>query len=229
LCVGGEGLNTSIVRTTFDDFDYQLRTLKYSLKVSEELIKKRDVVKSRLSDANNLLRELDALRNVLKVVMRVVRDEEVKFKGRRLHFVDNNITESLDIIFPLKGLVAETHCDFQYLKTKLRLYLRDRSGNLRPPYVTEGKGAQQLVSFTAAESTLRLLGKKILYLDEPFSNASDETLEKIQPMLKKCVENGFQLILVSHSDCVYSGLKRREIHLQSSDGEFVREVVVQDF
>jgi DNA repair exonuclease SbcCD ATPase subunit len=222
-------LNTTIFRVSFNEFDAKVRSLKVSLNLSEELIKKRDMIQDRLNEAKSLRRDLELLKTEMKVITRVVRDEEVRFKEKRLRFVDDNITERLDIIFPSKGLVAETHCDFNHLQTKLRLYLKDRFGNLRPPYVTEGKGAQQLISFTAAESTLRLLGKNILYLDEAFSNASGETLEKIQPMLQKSVEDGFQLIVVSHSDEIYSNLSRREIHLESYDGEFVGNVVIKDF
>lgn len=165
----------------------------------------------------------------LRVLKQIVKREEIAFKERRLAYIAGKITEQLDYIFPAKGLRSEINCNFERNNMKLKLALVDGSNNVRPPYLTEGKFAQQLISFSAAAACTELLGKNILYLDESFSNASQDNLERTQSVLQSHRDKGFQIILISQSSVLFNDLPRREIHLHSTDSKFVTEVEYKDY
>ena len=222
-------MNTTLVRDKLDTFDYKLKSLQHKLDLARKTENKRQSLLRLQREGNLLVSDLNELLNLNKLLMVAIGEEEVSYKERRIGYVDDKITERLQHIFPQKSLVAQTDCDFKRFQTKLRLYLLDRNGYKRPPFVTEGKGAQQLISYTAAESSLSLLGKNKIYLDEAFSNASEQTQLKIQEILGKSVRDGFQVILIAHSPLIYQELPRREIHLESKSSEYVHDIVVVDY
>ncbi len=210
-------------------YDSELKMLHSKLKETEKIEKKRQKLVSLLNESNILCSFLKQKLVDLKVLQEVIGREEVAFKQRRLSYLDGNITESLQYIFPRKSLYAKTSCNFDRKNTKLHLSLVDKKGYVRPTYLTEGKFAQQLISFTAAKSCTKLLGKNKLYLDEAFSNSSEDNLLKMQKLLQESVNEGFQIILISQSNLLFSDIPHHQIILDSSGGEFVDSVKYIDF
>jgi hypothetical protein len=197
--------------------------------IAQKALIKRQQLLSIASDGDALLAYVDQLLVDLKVIQQVTRREEIAFKQRRLGYIDGIITEGLAYIFPAKHLVARTECNFQRNNTKLQLSIIDSRGNVRPPFLTEGKFAQQLISFMAASAAITLLGKNILYLDESFSNASEDNLGKMQSLLRACIDGGNQVFMIAQSPLAFADLARREIHLMSNDGIFVDKVEYEDW
>lgn len=191
--------------------------------------KKVSVLKAASSNTLDLHESMKQRLVDLKLLQKIVKAEEIAFKERRLNFISGSITEQLEYIFPKKGLRANVSCNFERNNMRLRLTLSDPENSARPPYLTEGKFAQQLISFSAAAACTSLLSRNILYLDESFSNASQDNLEKTQHLLKSHVDKGFQIILISQSSVLFNDLPRREIHLISDDGKFVNSVEYKDF
>ena len=224
----GDNINTTSVRSAINSLERVLASKEAQLKTALKLDKKRNSLKVLLDDAESVIEDLKSMMQMSHRVGIAVGQEEVNYKQRRLNIVDNNITARLDAIFPKKGLIAFSDCDFKRNQTRLKLYLKDSSGNLRPPYITEGDGAQQLISYTAAESCLELLNHNKMYLDEAFCRASEQTLLQVQDILKNSVTNGFQIIMISHSSLVYNDVPRREIRLVT-DGRYVTRIDEVDF
>lgn len=210
-------------------YDSELKMLRSKLKEAEKLETQRQKLVSLLEESNTLLLFLKQRLVDLRVLQEITGKEEIAFKQRRLCYLDGNITESLQYIFPKKSLYAKTSCNFDRRNTKLHLSLVDKKGYVRPTYLTEGKFAQQLISFTAAKSCAKLLGKNKLYLDEAFSNSSEDNLLKMQKLLQESINDGFQLVLISQSHLLFSDISHHEIILSSSCGEFVDSVEYNDF
>ena len=224
-----ERLNTSLVRSKLDLIDRRINSLRYKLEVATKSNARQQKLSILQRDTAQLVNELSSVLRDNKQLGVLIGTEEVAYKERRLGFIDGKITERLKDIFPTRDLVAHTDCDFKRFQTKLRLYLKDVWGNKRPPFITEGKGAQQLISYTAAESSLSLLGNNKIYLDEAFSNASEVTQSKIQLILGKSISDGFQIILISHSPLIYQDLPRREFHFESDSQGFVKHISQVDY
>lgn len=222
-------MDLTTVRIYLEEFEAKSNFAKIQLAEARKMEERRKVILSLMLESDALVEYLTTLTIDLRVLKEIVKREEAAFKRRRLSYLDGSITEKLSYIFPKKNLCARTECNFERNNTKLRLSLVDEKGNVRPPYLTEGKFAQQLISFAAAQSCTKLLGRNKLYLDEAFSNASEDNLIKMQELLKTCVEDGFQIILISQSPLLFSDIKRHEIILKSQDGQFIDSVVYQDY
>jgi hypothetical protein len=210
-------------------YDSELKMLHSKLRETEKVEMKRQKLLSLLNESSTLLSFLKQRLLDFRVLQEIVGKEEVSFKQRRLSYLDGNITENLQYIFPKKSLYAKTSCNFDRKNMKLHLSLVDTKGYIRPAYLTEGKFAQQLISFTAAKSCTKLLGKDKLYLDEAFSNSSEDNLLKMQKLLQESVNEGFQIILISQSNLLFSDISHHEIVLNSSNGEFIDSVKYVDF
>lgn len=212
-----------------NSYDANTKLASIRLKEAEVNLEKYQKVKSMRNTLDLLMEDCENKLTDLKILKQIIKKEEIAFKERRLAYISGKITEQLDYIFTEKGLRSEITCNFERNNMKLKLGLVDDSGVVRPPYLTEGKFAQQLISFSAAAACTELLGKNILYLDESFSNASQDNLEKTQKILNSHREKGFQIVLISQSSVLFNDLPRREIHLHSEDGKYVSRVEYKDF
>lgn len=111
-------------------YDSELKMLHSKLKETEKIEKKKTKLVSLLNESNILCSFLKQKLVDLKVLQEVIGREEVAFKQRRLSYLDGNITESLQYIFPRKSLYAKTSCNFDRKNTKLHLSLVDKKGML---------------------------------------------------------------------------------------------------
>lgn len=222
-------MNYTKLYNTLNDFEVQKRIAVTNLDKAKKNTERLNRVKTAKENSERLIETVTNRIQDLKLLQSIVKQEEVAFKERRLDYIAGSITEQLDYIFPKKDLKAYIDCNFERNNMKLRLLLLDNGENYRPPYLTEGKFAQQLISFSSAAACTTLLGKNILYLDESFSNGSQDNLDKTQKLLKSHVDKGFQIILISQSSVLFNDLPRREIHLVSDDGKFVNKVEYKDY
>ena len=133
-------------------YDSELKMLHSKLEETVKNEVKRQKLTTLLEESKELIQFLKQRLLDLRVLQEVVGKEEVAFKQRRLGYLDGNITESLQYIFPKKSLYAKTSCNFDRKNTKLHLSLVDARGYTRPTYLTEGKFAQQLISYNEEKS-----------------------------------------------------------------------------
>jgi len=221
-------LNNTGINQKISNFNVALGVLKMKLEEAKKTEAKRLYLADLIEQSNALLFYLKDTLEDFKILHTVVCREEIAFKRRRLGFLEECLTKQMSIIFPKKRLRASIACDFNRRKTKLRLNIADSNNNLRPPSKTEGKLAQQLISVTSAYGCLKLLGKNILYMDEPFSNSSEDNLIKLQALLDSFVNEGFQVILISQSPLLFTDIERRLIMLRSINGVVVDRVEYEE-
>lgn len=221
-------MNSADVKRRLSLFDVALGVMKSKLEEARKVEGKRQQLLELVKESDLVVSYLAEILEDLKVLNTVVGKEEVAFKKRRLAFLESSITDQLDSIFPKKKLHVAIDCNFDRYKTKLRLNIVDSNNNVRPPSKTEGKLAQQLISVTSAYGCVKLLGKNILYMDEPFSNSSEDNLIKLQKLLNRFVVEGFQVILIAQSPLLFADIERRLILLRSRNGIVVDHVDYQD-
>lgn len=218
----------SEIKQKNNSFEGLLGLKKAKLAEAKQIEIKRTQLIHLLEESNAILEFLNSQVLNFKLLNEIVNTEERSFKERRLGFLEGCLTSQMEYIFPKKKLRAKINCNFNRNKMKLRLNIVDPAGHVRPPSKTEGKLNQQLISVTAAYGCTKLLNKNILYMDEPFSNSSEDNLIKLQKMLNQFVEEGFQLILISQSPLLFADMSRRVIKLRSSNGVLVDRIEHED-
>ena len=85
-------------------YDSELKMLHSKLEETVKNEVKRQKLTTLLEESKELIQFLKQRLLDLRVLQEVVGKEEVAFKQRRLGYLDGNITESLQYIFPKKSL-----------------------------------------------------------------------------------------------------------------------------
>ena len=172
------------------------------------------------------LRELresfDEYRYDVKKLTEMVEQEDREFKNRRILYINDLITESLQEIFPEERLSAELECDF-YRQSEVSLVLRDYMHNEYVPDICSGKLQQYIISFAAVAGITKGLGIRNLYVDEAFGVAAPAILGDLGEFIKKIVDDGMQVIMIAQNPGLYQGMPRREISLRKNSGCVVVE------
>ena len=162
------------------------------------------------TEAENALHDVQHYLQMLKVCSEIIRKENNDFKGRRIAYLNDMITECLHNFFPNQGFICNIAFEEKNRSNRAVLRLEDSSGFMRKPQMSEGKLCQYLISFAAVYSVVKSLGGSS-YVDEAFGVASTARLGDVGEMLNKCVHDGMQIILVSQKADLYCEIPHREI------------------
>ena len=163
------------------------------------------------TEADNALANVQHYLQILNTCAEIVRKENNDFKGRRIAYLNDMITECLHDFFPNEGFVCNIAFEEKNRSSKAILRLEDSTGFMRKPQMSEGKLCQYLISFAAVYSVVKSLGGSSIYVDEAFGVASTTRLGDVGEMLNKCVKDGMQIILVSQKADLYCEIPHREI------------------
>lgn len=208
-------------RTIYNDCDYYKRRLmekRLQLERSKVINEEVKKLRNRINSVVEVLLEVTAQIESLKKIETIVTKESDAFRERRVTYLDDQITDALSVIFPEKNFKAKILYDFKYGSSKAYLRLKDRKGNNRSPFITEGKLCQYTIGFVSTVSTIVGLGASIIFIDEAFGVSSKKNLPKIGEMIQSYADTGLQFIIISQSSDLYADIPRREIHLELEEG-----------
>lgn len=164
-------------------------------------------------------------------ILLATKDAYSEYQKSRIAFIEISLKDNIDALFPKRNFTPII--DYTMYRNQIRslLILKDPKGNTRYPDITEGGFLQQLIGYTSAMSILKLLGSKVFYIDEAFSNASEKSKEEMQSIIYGYTElDGLQTIMISQSSKTYEGLPRREFHLEfDNEADEAKLVKVKDY
>lgn len=150
--------------------------------------------------------------NKLKIMLDLSQKESQRLKETRQFILEQEITGVLSNVFEGEQFKAKLDVNTN-LKTKTAdLTLISRNGYKRKPVLSNGKCAQQVISFSVVKSVLDFLDCDLVVLDEAFASSDRENLLKLSKLLEETMRKK-QIILVEHKEEIYKNLPRREIRL----------------
>ena len=196
----------------------KLAILKKNKETYDSLMEAKEKIMEVSSDIETIL-------SVYNLFLAVLANEDNAFKEKRLRYLEAYIDRNLEIIFPNEGFRSKIDFDYSYKKQKVALYLVDRYNKVRIPSICEGSLLQQLIGFSAAVGIVECMGANKLYMDEAFSASSMENLTKISALLKKLIDDDFQILIIEQKNDIFKDLPRREINLEKDAIEECARVV----
>lgn len=199
---------------------------KVNLETAKEANAKIDTLKTSHLKIEKLLNVAVTYKSYLTKLHNIAESEDTAFKDRRIKYLDSIITEELAKIFPNNNFKAKITCDFKHNTNKAYLNLVDQLGYVRPPYITEGKLCQYLISYAATVGVIKGLGYHNIFIDEAFGVSSVGNLQKIGKILQHTVEDGIQIILIGQNPVLYSDIARREITLSNNELGTVVDTII---
>lgn len=200
------------------------------LRLAEDRSAKYEKLQSDLEKLQSLNTDINTLKNIFSMFLKILATEDNAFKKKRLRYLEAYIDRNLEIIFPNEGFKSKIYFDYSYNKQKVALYLIDRYGKVRIPSVCEGSLLQQLIGFSAAVGIVECLGANKLFMDEAFSASSMENLTKISALLKKLIEEDFQILIIEQKNDIFKDLTRREINIaKDAIKESVQVLSITDY
>lgn len=173
-----------------------------------------DTLREEHDNIRSVASEVQLYRDDLSLLKTAVTTEINEYQNRRIEYLNNLITDSLAEIFPERGWIADIRCDFSR-KNICKLVLKDRNGHVSLPKVGQGKLLQYLISFAAVAGITKGLGYNNLFIDEAFGVAAVKRLSDIGDIIKKQIEDGMQIILVSQNPSLYNQLPRHVYNLKT--------------
>lgn len=186
--------------------------------------KEREKLLVRRNEVQDLLDFTDSYLYDLKKLVVTLETEGNNFKNRRIEYLNQIITDSLNEIFVDDPLRAKVRCDFSRTN-EVNLELRDSDDNLLDPDMCSGKLQQYLISFASVAGITAGLGLKNLYVDEAFGVAAPEILGEIGKIIQNRIEQGLQVIMIAQNPGLYQDLPRKEIVLRKDPVTRAIEVV----
>ena len=204
----------------YRNLDYiqsQITAKKIQLETSKKNNERAESVKKNFEYINDLERDLTSYVKNLDVFSKLVEVETSNYKQRRIDFLSNYIENNIATIFPKEGYKARIKIDPRYNKQHAHLELISRNGYVGVPHMNSGKLLQELISFSSAIAIAECLGKNKFYMDEAFAASSPENLTKVGLLLKKLVDENFQILLIEQKDDIYKDIPRREIHIAKDE------------
>ena len=212
--------------SSFDYFNRKIIDKELRLEKAEKTNNTLKVLKAKHEQLDRWLNNANDYINYLKFFENITISEAKEFKKRRVEFLNDLITKELANFFPNEGFTANIVFEHKYGSNKAYLVLKDKDGNERRPYMSEGKLLQYLVSYSCVLGVVEGLGVSNVYIDEAFGVASEAKLTDLGELLDKTIEKGIQVILVSQRSTLYSNTPRREFLL--SKDESTKSVVLDD-
>lgn len=202
----------AVILSERDYFDRTLYSKYSALEHAKINNQQREQLLAERERVQNLLEDWEKYNFDTKRLISATEAEDREFKNRRIAYLNELITTSLNDIFPDDCLKAKLKCDFNR-KNEVSLLLYDADMEELEPDICSGKLQQYLISFTAVAGIALGLGVNNLYVDEAFGVAAPEILGEIGKIVQRYAEKGMQIVLISQNPGLYQDLPRHEIRL----------------
>jgi len=217
-------MDTADMYRNLDYIQSRITTRKIELETAKKTNERVETVRKNFEYINELENELTTYVKNIGVFAKLVEVETSNYKQRRMDFLSNYVENNIATIFPNKGYKAKIRIDSRYNKQRAVLELISKNGYVGIPHMNSGKLLQELISFSSAIAIAECLGRDKFYMDEAFAASSPENLTKVGLLLKKLVDEKFQILLIEQKDDIYKDIPRREIHIR--EDELTSEVKV---
>lgn len=161
---------------------------------------------------------LVGLQEQLKSLDLNITSEESKWREAILSILETEIVTDLNYVFPDDGYNIQLST--RVLRGKIHIEAKVAStfaGNI-PGKIrsTQGRFFQQVVSIASIIGVMELLGIRTVYVDEAFSGASEYNVRKVNKLLAKLKERGFNLVVIAQNTSMANGIAANRLFLQRS-------------
>lgn len=135
------------------------------------------------------------------------------------------VTECLQMVFYDEDYGFKIRFERKRGKTEAKLLLINRGHDVENPLDEDSGGVMDVASFALRLSCLFLTKpnlRKLLVMDEPFKNVSEEYQDNVRNMLEKLTkEFGLQIIIVTHEQGFQCGkvVRLNELYVNGEDDE----------
>jgi len=136
------------------------------------------------------------------------------YENERLEILVSEVENDLSLVFPNDDFTVKFVPGTFRNTPILKLYSGHKGGVLQPTKYQHGRMCRQVIGLSITSNIQLLLGCEILFLDEPLNSGDSESERQASEIIKKLVENNYQIIYTEHKHEAYNELPRREIHLK---------------
>lgn len=191
-----------------------LNNLKYLYEEKESKLIEYKIKTDKLKELNadlDLFNKYDLIYNQIKARLQVAINN---YEEERLEILISEVEHDLALVFPEDNFtikfIPETYRNTPILK----LFSGHQGGKMQPTKFQHGRMCRQVIGLSITSNIQLLLGCEILLLDEPLNSGDADSEKQASAIIKKLVDNGYQIIYTEHKHEAYNELNRREIHLR---------------
>lgn len=161
---------------------------------------------------------LERLQTQLKAFDLAVVDKESEWRQAVLAVLESRIMENLSLVYPTDGYIVKLSTRVLRGKIHVDATVRSVFAEQIPGSIdgTQGRLFQQVVSFSALEGVLTLIGIKTLYIDEAFSGSSKRNIKKLNGLLEDLQRRGTNLVMIAQDKALADGIGANRLFLQRS-------------
>lgn len=186
---------------------------------AKENNKNCEIYSRQYKEINELIADIEIHKNQLINILKISKLKDTEYREKRLSYLENYILENLQYIFPDEYLIPKIMTPQKYGVNRTKLVLVDALGMERSTENCAGGLMQQLISYSSAVSVTQLCGCNTFFIDEAFGNSSISNKSLVGNLLKRYIDNGQNVIMITQDPLLYESINRREIHLVKELGE----------
>lgn len=161
---------------------------------------------------------IENLQQSLKILYSIIVEKENEWQDTVLRILESEIAECLSFVYPADGYYVTLST--RILRGKVHIesmvnsyFLGQAVGDISE---MQGRLFQQIVSFAALIALMKILGVDTVYIDEAFSGAAKENVEKINRLLRYVQESGKNLVLIAQDTSMAKDIKANVLFLTRS-------------
>ena len=190
----------SQIENLYEEKKFKIAEYKYKIEKLTEL--KGDL---------NLFDKYDLIYNNLKTRLQLAIST---YEKERLEILVSEVENDLRLVFPDDDFTVK-FVPGTYRNTPiLKLYSGHKGGVLQPTKYQHGRMCRQVIGLSITSNIQLLLGCEILFLDEPLNSGDSESEKQASEIIKRLIDNNYQIIYTEHKHEAYNDLQRKEIHLK---------------
>lgn len=142
---------------------------------------------------------IESLMIATKNLNTVIAKEEQVWREAVLRFLEAEIAEYLDFVYPNDGYCVQLSTRLLRGKLTVEASVRSYCSGVIPGSVSDSQGRlfQQIVSFAALLGIMKILGVNTVYIDEAFSGCSKGNMMQVNAILERVRAKGFNLVLIA--------------------------------
>lgn len=184
------------------------KSAKRSNELYESSAKELAKLKAQIAYVSNL-------NSALHVLARLIMDQEKQWQEKVLRGLEAEIMEELSFVYPNDGYKVQLSS--RILRGKIHIeasvsshFTDSLAGDIED---TQGGLFQQIVSFAALVGIMQIYCVNTIYIDEAFSDASPENVDKLNSLLCHLESRGINIILIAQNTSISLGTNANILYL----------------
>ena len=199
-------------------YSQRLKTLTKAYKVAQRNNKTYSDAIAYQSSCKSKLLYIDNIAGSLQMLDKLIANEESSWQDMVLRILEDEITRDLAYVYETDGYTV--NLSTRVLRGKIRVeaqvhsyFMPDVPGDISD---TQGRLFQQIVSFAALVGIMRILKVQTIYIDEAFSGAVTDNVQKINKLLAHVQSRGFNLVIIAQNAEMSRGISANTLFLTRS-------------